>query len=213
MTHLTFRGCCCSKVCSQKRGRRTISSGAPGQMRCHATLCVRNPHRLPTTRKQNVRTLRTSTRALPSFPRILEQLPLRRLPHHSGWPRALDYTDRELNRLLPSAQGTTPELLAGTSLLFAVITLAVALEFLQRSFQSVSGGPDIRNYPSGRSREQGHSQSARQLSTQQQRQQERLLSKQVITYEKFRGLRWLAIVTALVVWSTGILNKDNPLQP
>ena len=184
------------------------------QMQCYAAYGLRNTRALAPAARQVFRRPLTVTRALPSFPRILEELPLRRLPHQFGFPRALEYTDKELNRLLPSTAGTTPELLAGTSLLFAVITLAVALEFLQRSFQSVSGSPSIGDFSDRQSNRQARStQLNKALPAQQQRQQERLLSRQIITYEKFRGLRWLAIVTALVVWSTGILNKDNPLQP
>lgn len=185
------------------------------QMQRSATFCLRNTRSLTTVQLQHrVRRPQTTTRAFPNFPRILEELPLRRLPHRFGFPRVLEYTDKELNRLLPSTAGTTPELLVGTSLLFAVITLAVTLEFLQRSFQSVSGSPSIGDFSEGPSDKQTKlSQASRSFPAQQQRQQERLLSQQIITYEKFRGLRWLAIVTALVVWSTGILNKDNPLQP
>lgn len=155
-------------------------------------------------------------RAFPSFPRILEELPLRRLPHRFGFPRVLEYTDKELSRLIPSTSGTSPELLGATSLLFAVITLAVALEFLQRSFQSVNGSPSIDGggFSDSQPDRQPKSALTKKITpAQQQRQQERLLSRQIITHEKYRGLRWLAIVTALVVWSTGILNKDNPLQP
>lgn len=179
------------------------------------TLRLSRTARVASTQQQlRLRRPAITNRAFPSFPRILEELPLRRLPHHFGFPRVLEYTDRELNRLLPSTAGTTPELLAGTSVLFAVITLAVTLEFLQRSFQSVSGSPNVHDFSDNQSDKQARlSQTSDNVPAQQQRQQERLLSRQVITYEKFRGLRWLAIVTALVVWSTGILNKDNPLQP
>ena len=186
-------------------------------MPCYATLHVRTPRSLVAVNKQNFRRPQVVIRAFPSFPRILEELPLRRLPHRFGFPRVLEYTDKELSRLIPNTSGTSPELLGATSLLFAVITLAVALEFLQRSFQSVNGSPSIGGgggFPNSQPDRQSKSALTKKHSpAQQQRQQERLLSRQIITYEKFRGLRWLAIVTALVVWSTGILNKDNPLQP
>ena len=56
-------------------------------------------------------------------------------------------------------------------------------------------------------------QPQRSLSARQQRSQERILARQLLNYERLRGLQWLAVVTAIAVWSTGILAKDNPLQP
>ena len=56
-------------------------------------------------------------------------------------------------------------------------------------------------------------QPQRSLSAKQQRSQERMLARQLLNYERLRGLQWLAVVTAIAVWSTGILAKDNPLQP
>ncbi|KAA6417709.1 MAG: hypothetical protein FRX49_12295 [Trebouxia sp. A1-2] len=150
--------------------------------------------------------------AFPSFPRILEEIPIRRLSPRPDQPTIpFDLTRKELTRILSPTSGTTPELLTGTSLLFAVILIAIALEFLQRSFRSVHQSSLPGDYSENARKEDR--QSSQQMRATAAAQQEKLLRRQIITYEKFRGLRWLAIVTALVVWSTGILNKDNPLQP
>lgn len=175
-------------------------------------LCVRNPSpvlfcRRAVNRRHAYGRLQIHSRALPQFPRILEDLPIRRFYLRGDHSGTFDLSNQELTRLLSPAPGTTPELLTGTSLLFAVITLAVALEFLQRSIRSVNGGSLPSNY-SGTAKSQRQPDQTRVAA-----QQEKLLRRQVIQYERFRGLRWLAIATALVVWSTGILNKDNPLQP
>lgn len=177
--------------------------------------CVRSSHLVLFCRNFVIRRrvysrIQVHNRALPQFPRILDDLPIRRFylkGDHSG---TFDLSSKELNRLLSPASGTTPELLTGTSLLFAVITLAIALEFLQRTFQSVNGGSLPSNYSDTAPKSQRQADQTRSTAAAQQ---EKLLRRQVIQYEKFRGLRWLAIATALVVWSTGILNKDNPLQP
>ena len=150
-------------------------------------------------------------RAVPAFPRILEELPIRRFSARGDHVGVFDLTSKELTRLLAPTAGTTPELLTGTSLLFAVISIAVALEFLQRSFHSVAESPHSGEFQNLSKR--AHTQSAQEARSSSTAHQERLLCRQVINYEKFRGLRWLAIVSALVVWSTGVLNKDNPLQP
>ncbi len=160
----------------------------------------------PTYRRSQV-----NISALPSFPRILEEIPIRRLSPRPDQPTIFDLTSKELTRILSPTSGTTPELLTGTSLLFAVILIAIALEFLQRSFRSVHQSSLSGDYSENGRKEDR--QSSQQVRTTAAAQQEKLLRRQIITYEKFRGLRWLAIVTALVVWSTGILNKDNPLQP
>lgn len=162
-------------------------------------------------RRVTYRRLPVNIRAIPSFPRILEEIPIRRLSPRADPSSIFDLTSKELSQLLSPVSGTTPELLTGTSLLFSVILIAVALEFLQRSFQSVPGSPHAGEYTDhARKVQRQPSQQARSTAAAHQ---EKMLRRQVITYEKFRGLRWLAIVTALVVWSTGILNKDNPMQP
>ncbi|KAL3148607.1 hypothetical protein ABBQ38_014035 [Trebouxia sp. C0009 RCD-2024] len=148
--------------------------------------------------------------AFARFPRILEELPIRRFHIRGDHAAAFDLSNKELSRILSPTSGTTPELLTGTSLLFALITIAVALEFLQRSFQSVNAGSLPGNYSDTAAKSQRHADQIRNTAAAQQ---EKLLRRQLIQHEKFRGLRWLAIATALVVWSTGILNKDNPLQP
>ena len=167
-------------------------------------------HRLGINRRHAYSRLQFQNRALPHFPRILEDLPIRRFHLRGGHSGTFDLSSKELSRILSPASGTTPELLTGTSLLFAVITLAVALEFLQRSIQSVNGGSLPGNYSDTPPKTHRQPDQTRNTAAAQQ---EKLLRRQVIHYEKFRGLRWLAIATALVVWSTGILNKDNPLQP
>ena len=178
-------------------------------------LCVRSSHpvlfcRNTVNRRYAYSRHQFYNRALPQFPRILEDLPIRRFRLRGDHSGTFDLSSRELSRLLSPASGTTPELLTGTSLLFAVIILAVALEFLQRSFQSVNGGSSSSNYSDTAPKSQRQADQTRSTAAAQQ---EKLLRRQVVQYEKFRGLRWLAIATALVVWSTGILNKDNPLQP
>ncbi len=176
---------------------------------CKVAYPVHFPSPLRTRRLTHSR-FPVNTRALPNFPRILEEIPIRRLSPRADHSRVFDLTNKELSRILSPASGTTPELLTGTSLLFAVIIIAVALEFLQRSFQSVHESSLPGEYTHHGRKEQRQPQQTRIATAAQQ---EKLLRRQIITYEKFRGLRWLAIVTALVVWSTGVLNKDNPLQP
>lgn len=170
---------------------------------------VFNPSSAP-NRRQAYSRHRVHVRAFPSFPRILEDLPIRRFQFRGERSAAFDLSSKELSRILSPGSGTTPELLTGTSLLFAVIIIAVALEFLQRSFQSVNAGSLPDDYSDHAPKQQ---RQPDQLRSTAAAQQEKLLRRQVIQYEKFRGLRWLAIATALVVWSTGVLNKDNPLQP
>ena len=177
--------------------------------------CVRSSHpvlfcRKFVNRRRAYSRFQVYNRALPQFPRILDDLPIRRFYPRGDHSGTFDLSSKELSRLLSPASGTTPELLTGTSVLFAVITLAVALEFLQRSFQSVNGGSLPGTYSDTAPKSQRQADQTRNTAAAQQ---EKLLRRQVIQYEKFRGLRWLAIATALVVWSTGVLNKDNPLQP
>ena len=189
---------CCAVLALQMQVSCRVAF--PAQLRSHRSI-VR-----PTHRRSQV-----YISALPSFPRILEEIPIRRLSPRPDQPTIFDLTSKELTRILSPTSGTTPELLTGTSLLFAVILIAIALEFLQRSFRSVHQSSLSGDYSENGRKEDR--QSSQQLRTTAAAQQEKLLRRQIITYEKFRGLRWLAIVTALVVWSTGILNKDNPLQP
>ena len=194
----TYRSRCCAVPAVQMQ----ISWRVALPIQRHS----RHPRVQATYRRSRVR-----SRALPSFPRILEEIPIRRLSPRADHSTIFDLTSKELTRILSPTSSTTPELLTGTSLLFAVILIAIASEFLQRSFQSIHQSSLPGNYSDqGRKEER---QPSQQMRTTAAAQQERLLRRQVITYEKFRGLRWLAIVTALVVWSRGILNKDNPLQP
>ena len=46
-----------------------------------------------------------------------------------------------------------------------------------------------------------------------QLQADRTLYRKEIREERTRGLAWLALVTAVAIWCTGILSKDNALQP
>lgn len=36
---------------------------------------------------------------------------------------------------------------------------------------------------------------------------------QQLIYERKRGLAWLAIVTAVSIWCTGVVNTPSPFQP
>lgn len=40
-----------------------------------------------------------------------------------------------------------------------------------------------------------------------------LTAEQAELYERKRGLAWLAIVTALAIWSTGVVNRPAPFMP
>jgi len=42
---------------------------------------------------------------------------------------------------------------------------------------------------------------------------ERMLYRKEIRAERSRGLGWLAVCTLVAIWCTGILFKDNALQP
>ena len=44
-------------------------------------------------------------------------------------------------------------------------------------------------------------------------EEERFLLRDYIVAERWRGLGWLAGITAFAIWCTGILNKDTPLAP
>lgn len=179
------------------------------RLSCMRSVLVRYPRLVSSRRHACTSRLVVHQRALARFPRILEELPIRRFHFRSEHAGAFDLSNKELSRILSPASGTTPELLTGTSLLFALITIAVALEFVQRSFQSVNAGSIPGSYSDHAAKSQRQADQIRNTAAQQ----EKLLRRQIIQYEKFRGLRWLAIATALVVWSTGVLNKDNPLQP
>ena len=130
-----------------------------------------NPRRL-------VQRAQSRIRALPTFPRILEELPIRRLTARQDNGGLFDLTSKELTRILSPTAGTTPELLTGTSLLLAVISIAVDLEFLQRSFQSVPEPPLPGDYSQhGRKDDRHNIQDTRAVTTAHQ---EKLLRRQVI---------------------------------
>eukprot|EP00891_Asterochloris_glomerata_P009143 jgi/Astpho2/9143/fgenesh1_pg.00135_%23_7_t len=155
-----------------------------------------------------------------SFPRIIEDLPLRRHRWQPPVPQqAVDWSTG-LMQLFNMKDGASPELLITCSVLFALILLACAVELTQRTLQALA---TFGATPEGaeakaeddllREIEDMFKQPQRSLSAKQQRSQERILARQLLNYERLRGLKWLAVVTAIAVWSTGILAKDNPLQP
>lgn len=50
-------------------------------------------------------------------------------------------------------------------------------------------------------------------AAEEQLEESRLTYKNEIKAERARGLKWFAIITAIAVWSTGILTRDNALAP
>ena len=53
----------------------------------------------------------------------------------------------------------------------------------------------------------------RTLSSKEKLQADKARYRREIRAERARGLYWLAAVTVIAIWCTGILFKDNALQP
>lgn len=51
------------------------------------------------------------------------------------------------------------------------------------------------------------------IATRKKLETGRALYRSEIRAERARGLRWFAIITAIAVWCTGILTKENALAP
>eukprot|EP00890_Picochlorum_soloecismus_P003032 jgi/Picsp_1/372/NSC_00370-R1_---NA--- len=137
------------------------------------------------------------------------------------FPRLFDRPD-----LLPK-QFTSPvsgfDVNAETKLLFPDIvnidnfyTAAIAIAFVV-AFVSFEGIELLSSYQSEKVFERLAEKASRKKrsssepGTDQKDQKEEYI--QFMKRERKRGLGWLAIVTAIAVWSTGILNNPNPLTP
>jgi hypothetical protein len=134
------------------------------------------------------------------------------------FPRLFDRPD-----LLPK-QFTSPvsgfDVNAETKLLFPDIvnidnfyTAAIAIAFVV-AFISFEGIELISSYQSEKVFEKlAEKASRREKSIDESDKDNEDTKKEYIKRERKRGLGWLAIVTAIAVWSTGILNNPNPLSP
>ena len=139
--------------------------------------------------------------AAATYPRIIEELPLRRLhSHHHHLPRVVDFSSSTalFQQLFKPDASINPELLTWTSVLFGLILLAIAAEFTQRTLNAVTPLNKPLLFEEGQNSLRRPQQQG-SLTARKQREQERLLCKQVMRFEKFRGLQWLAIVTAISV--------------
>ena len=70
----------------------------------------------------------------------------------------------------------------------------------QSSEASADLGPEMPDIP-------------RTLSSKERLTKDRDIYKREIRAERTRGLYWLAGITLVAIWCTGILFKDNALQP
>ena len=134
------------------------------------------------------------------------------------FPRLFDRPD-----LLPK-QFTSPlsgfDVNAETKLLFPDIvnidnfyTAAIAIAFVV-AFISFEGIELLSSYQSEKVFEKLAEKSSRRESSINNPEKDNEEEKEeYIKRERKRGLGWLAIVTAIAVWSTGILNNPNPLSP
>ena len=43
--------------------------------------------------------------------------------------------------------------------------------------------------------------------------EERFVLRDFVVAERWRGISWLAVVTAFVCWVSGVMDRDNALMP
>ncbi len=63
------------------------------------------------------------------------------------------------------------------------------------------------------SRRAGSISGEETVPSQEDLQVEKYIFRDYIVDERYRGLKWLSIITLMAIWVTGVLNKDSPLAP
>lgn len=109
------------------------------------------------------------------------------------------------------------ELLPWRLLFLAAITLAIAAELVAvstRTVRNLAQAKGRRNNKIGEDPLNSEPPDIpRTISAAEKLQKERANYIQEIRAERSRGLGWLAAITVAAIWCTGILFKENALQP
>lgn len=157
---------------------------------------------------------------VPEFPRLGD--PIRDfiapdVPQLTGF-NADDFTRLFLPDLIQPANIYTFLLFLSCAVAFVYLELGVLLDgFLQeQDFEKLEEDylEDAKTGKKQEDRQQQHAEEGTiERDIEAKVRAKKAFKRAKMQAERKRGLGWLALVTALAVWTTGLMNKINPFQP